>query len=462
MSQTPKASKGKKQKPSPSRRRGKRATQFKVGRVCVYLRGKVWYIRYHQHGKRYQKKTSPDKENAKQIAAETNAQLECHLPTAFGFEQISLVGLRRKWLDYHEDIKRSSLATIDRYRSATVHLIAFAEVATLKHPSELIPRVTEDFVRYLRGTKVAPNGHANTAKRPLRDSGVKFILQICSAMINYAKTQRHLPPYYENPFATTGICNIPVEDAKKTFVFSRDEERRLLAQADPWLLPIMVLLLQTGMRPQEVTRLLVLDIDLEEGWVHIRNKKELGWMVKTRRERSIPITPELTLVLRSVIDGRPTGPVFRQRRCSNGHIPPFENWTRNEVEAELSQRADQLQLSSTELTSRLAVRQAAKTIWRDWGAVKYDYLRHQFKGLMKKIERPDITTIKTCRHNFATCLQDANVDPLIRNELLGHSPAGLGMTTRYTQTRPETKRKQLLAALEESESSIHIRNCYTS
>ena len=117
MNQIPKG----KQQPSSSRGRGKRATQFKVGRVHVYLRGKVWYIRYHQHGKRYQKRASRDKENAKQIAAETNAQLECHLPTAFGFEQISLAGLRNKWLDYHEDIKRSSLATIDRYRSCLLY-----------------------------------------------------------------------------------------------------------------------------------------------------------------------------------------------------------------------------------------------------------------------------------------------------------------------------------------------------
>jgi hypothetical protein len=58
------------------------------------------------------------------------------------------------------------------------------------------------------------------------------------------------------------------------------------------------------------------------------------------------------------------------------------------------------------------------------------------------------------RHTFATILQDANVDPLIRNELMGHVPAispapgaGLGMTAVYTHTRPETKRRQLENAL---------------
>ena len=55
-------------------------------------------------------------------------------------------------------------------------------------------------------------------------------------------------------------------------------------------------------------------------------------------------------------------------------------------------------------------------------------------------------------------MQDANIDPLIRNELLGHSPGGLGMTTRYTQTRPETKRNQLLAMLAIQESTAVARD----
>lgn len=61
---------------------------------------------------------------------------------------------------------------------------------------------------------------------------------------------------------------------------------------------------------------------------------------------------------------------------------------------------------------------------------------------------------KLLRHQFATSLQEANVDPLIRNLLMGHASAsdrsaghGLGMTAVYTHTRPETIRKQLEGAL---------------
>jgi integrase len=75
------------------------------------------------------------------------------------------------------------------------------------------------------------------------------------------------------------------------------------------------------------------------------------------------------------------------------------------------------------------------------------------KGVSGRIGAPGLTSPKMLRHLFATCLQDANVDPLIRMELMGHSidrqlsEGGLGMTAVYTHTRPETKRKELERAI---------------
>lgn len=100
---------------------------------------------------------------------------------------------------------------------------------------------------------------------------------------------------------------------------------------------------------------------------------------------------------------------------------------------------------------RLAV---AEKVWRAAGGLKYDWVRKEFTRLTKGIGLAEITAPKTLRHGFATALQDGNVDPLIRNELMGHAPAAfglsgtcLGMTAVYTHTRPETKRRQLEEAL---------------
>jgi hypothetical protein len=50
--------------------------------------------------------------------------------------------------------------------------------------------------------------------------------------------------------------------------------------------------------------LLIEDVDLGEGWLHVRGKPELGWSVKTGRERRIPLIEESVRVLRQAIGDR--------------------------------------------------------------------------------------------------------------------------------------------------------------
>ena len=203
------------------------------------------------------------------------------------------------------------------------------------------------------------------------------------------------------------------------------------------------------MRPGELCHLLLEDIDLKEKWIYIRNKPRLGWLVKTRTERAIPITSELATVLTQHLGGRKTGPVFLQKRCcQRGYTPPLITKTVKQLEIECQNRFD-----LTEDQSRRSSALVAKSIWQDLCGITSNILRLEFNKITQMIGMPEVTTPKTLRHTFATSLQDTNVDPLIRNELMGHSPndgkspGGLGMTAKYTHTRPETKRRQLEAAL---------------
>lgn len=84
------------------------------------------------------------------------------------------------------------------------------------------------------------------------------------------------------------------------------------------------------------------------------------------------------------------------------------------------------------------------------GAVEIEAMRHEFGHVTASVGLAAVKAPKTLRHAFAPTLQDGKVDPLIRNELMGHVPAksrspggGLAMTAVYTHSRPETKRRQL-------------------
>lgn len=88
--------------------------------------------------------------------------------------------------------------------------------------------------------------------------------------------------------------------------------------------------------------------------------------------------------------------------------------------------------------------QENKSLWWAMGAVREDRIRMEFIRVARRIGLPLLTMPKVLRHQFATALQDANTDPLIRNQLMGHMPAGfsrpgggLGMTAVYTHSRPE-------------------------
>jgi integrase len=430
-----------------------RSASFRIGRVRAFLRGRVWYLSYHENGQRRQPRVGRDREEAKRLTAEVNAQLEAGAPSALGFEPIAFPELRQRWLDHHEHVRRSSLETIRRYKTATEHLLDFLSSARpLRRVSDFRPAHAEEFVRYLRTKRVASNGHRHAHRRLLRDAGVRFVLETCSSLMNYAERRRHFPPYVENPFRTIEVCRMPIEDAAPTIAFTNEQQEALLNACDDWQFPIFLTALLTGLRPGELIHLLLPEnLDLETGWLFIRNKQRLGWQIKTRNERDIPLVPVLVKVIRCMLGERNHGPLFRQRRCVNGHEPPLARRETKQLEAEVLRRCKIVGGDDADRQSRLAT---AKSVWRDLGALKEDWIRKEFLRVTARAGFPEITTPKTLRHTFATILQDANVDPLIRNELMGHAPMstsmqrGLGMTAIYTHTRPETKRRQLEGALE--------------
>jgi len=168
---------------------------------------------------------------------------------------------------------------------------------------------------------VSPNGHANTTKRALLDKGVRYVLECCRAMFNHAARRRHLPPYTENPFAVIEIDRIPVETVRAIELLTPDQERIFLAACDDWQFPVFLTLLLTGLRPGELCHLLLPeDLDLVAGLIRVRNKPRLGWQVKTRNQRDIPLAPVLVDVLRSHLAGRMQGPLFRRRTWTDDHF----------------------------------------------------------------------------------------------------------------------------------------------
>jgi integrase len=429
-------------------------TTFKVGKVQGYLRGQVWYLCYHEHGRRHRPRVGWDLKAAKQLAAQINAQLAVGSPAALSFEPLSVPELRRRWLDHHEHVLRSSAHTVARYRTATEHLLRYLAAHPVKSASYFTVAHAGAFARHLRSVEVSPNGHANTPKRALMDKGLKYVLECCRALFAFAAKRRHLPPYADNPFSALEVDRIPVERARPIVLMTAHQERAFLEACDDWQFPLFLTLLLTGLRPGEACHLLLPDdLDLDAHVVRVRNKPSLGWQVKTRNERDVPLVPVLAEVLTAHVSGRAWGTVFCRRRWSAGTC---RAWADSAASAERELQRRQMDGQSAVVpsdgpASRVRV---ARGLWRDLGAVEPDRVRIEFIRAARRIGLSGCTAPKVLRHMFATALQDARVDPLIRNLLMGHASAGvraagygLGMTAVYSHSQPETVRRQLEEAL---------------
>jgi integrase len=433
----------------------RKSRSFRIGKVQAYLRGRVWYLCYHDNGRRHRPRVGPDLEAARQWAAQVNAQLAVGAPPALSFAPVAVTDLRQRWLAHHEQVLRSSVQTIARYRTATDHLLRFLEARPVRHASQFSAGHAEEFVCFLRGLRVSPNGHPHTAKRPLLDKGVRYILECCRALFGYASRRRHLSPYAENPFHALRIDRIPIQETRPIELFTAEQERAFLQACDDWQFPLFLTLMLTGLRPGELLHMLLPDdLDLSAGLLHVRNKPRLGWQVKTRNERDIPLVPVLANVLRVRLGGRAHGLVFQRRSWVPRTGRVFDAASAVGLETELRQRLADCEAASGGALTQAERGKVARALWRDLGALKGERVRVEFMRLTRSIGMPGCTAPKVLRHWFATALQEGRVDPLIRNELMGHVAAGqrsaghgLAMTAIYTHTRPQTRRQQLEAAL---------------
>jgi integrase len=429
----------------------KKLSRVRVGRVSVYFHHGNWWVYFRDQGRPVRRKVAPSRGEAEKVAAQVHAQLVLGTPTLLTFAPIDIPELRRQFLHYHEHVLHSSVATLNRYRAATQHLENFTQAQVTPPCAHLVR--AEAFTAYLRMVEIAPNGHPNTPRRRLRAKGVQFILETCRSLFAFAAQRRHLPPYAGNPFLQLPLDRLKVEDAKPIFVFREETETAFFEAASDWTFPIHFTLAKTGLRPNELVHLLIDDLDLARGWLHVRNKPDLGWRVKTGRDRKVPLVEELSLVLQRVVGARKTGLVFLRPRFCGRCLPPLPDMSQAQLIQEYQRRLQEYRTRKGEGASRLDEGHIAASVWRDAGATDADAIRTTFMRTMRSLGVADATCPKSWRHSFATLLQDANVDPLIRQVTLGHQSASassgaLGMTGVYTHTRPETQQREVFRALQ--------------
>ena len=268
-----------------------------------------------------------------------------------------------EFLPWFEAMHQDHLRTYRRHRVAVVPLLDFFSGRTL---SEIDQGMIEKYKTRRIQEKSSVTG------RRLRPATVNRELAALRAVFNLALKHGLVKL---NPVRGLRFFR---EDNEQTRVVSYEEEAKYLAAADTRLREVAVLILNTGMRPEEVYRLRRADVHLMEGYLHI----PFG---KTRAaRRNIPLNRDARILVAS-----------RLEKLGTGHFvfPSKNDWSKP-----MGQIAN---------THARTVKRAGLPWFR-----LYDL-----------------------RHTFATRAVQSGMDLPTLAKLLGH--AKLNMVLRYAHPTPE-------------------------
>ncbi len=224
----------------------------------LFKRGKVWCYDLQFEGKRYQKSTKErNKVKAESIAAAFRTALANRCVGIVERKPAPLfTDAMTAFLAWSEEAHREHPGTYLRYKVSSKPLLAFLGFKT-KTIDEITPGALEEY-KTRRGRQKGK--HTN---RRLKPATVNRELACLKAMFNHALKNRH---DFRNP-----VCDVDFlpENNEQDRILTFEEQRRYLTAAGPSLEDIARLIVETGMRPEEVYKLTADNVSLEQGHLFV-------------------------------------------------------------------------------------------------------------------------------------------------------------------------------------------------
>jgi integrase len=255
----------------------------------VYKRGKVYWFKLQFEGTLYQKST---KQTSKVKAEGAAAAFR----TALANRNFGII--ERKPVPVFEDAMKAFLAwsagehkehpaTYRRYKTSSKSLLAY-----LKFKGKPIDQITPATIEDYKTSRARQKG--KRTKRLIKPATINRELACLKAMYFHVLKDRH---DFRNPVSEIEL--LP-ENNEQERVLTFDEQRIYLQAANDTLKDVAGLILETGMRPEEVYRAKVENVNLELGYLYNPHGK-----TKAAR-REVPLNSLAAGILKRRL-GRATG-----------------------------------------------------------------------------------------------------------------------------------------------------------
>ncbi len=186
-------------------------------------------------------------------------------------------GHMRAFLAWSEQEHKQHPATHRRYLVSSAALLrCFGD--------QPLDKITQDAVEQFKAARSVSKGQRT--KRLIKPATVNQELACLRAMFNHAIKADLL---LKNPVCKNGVKAFH-EDNEQTRVLSFDEQARYLAAATPILRDVATIMLETGMRPEEVYRIQPENVNLASGLLfnpHGKTKAARRWVPLNSAAKSV-------------------------------------------------------------------------------------------------------------------------------------------------------------------------------
>jgi integrase len=253
-------------------------------RVTIYRRGKRgnYQADFHYRGQHRRKSLrTTNKRKAREQAILLAAQLLNRTLVVDENESLSPVArvtLATAWSEFLECKKtdRKRAKTRSKYDGILRKFVAFCEASDTKYVDAVHVRLVDAF-RKQRSLQIGPTQMHHDGR------SLKTFLAWCA---DRGMTR-------SNPLANQKYTRPTPK--RKDRVLTLEQVNAILDEARPQLKPILAVLAFTGMRSGDARHLLSCDVQLHDGWIHVRSRE--GAESKVGNEWKVPVHPRLKAIL---------------------------------------------------------------------------------------------------------------------------------------------------------------------
>jgi integrase len=233
--------------------------------MSIFKRGNVYWYHFLFNGEHIQQST-------KQGNPRTARQIEAAYRTALAKGEVGITERKKipafkaamaGFLSWSKQEHQMAPSTAERYRYSSFALLRFFGDKPLdKITPEDVERYKTSRAAEYKTVRGKDKKRIQTKQR-LRPATVNRELACLRAMFNHA-IKGDVP--LKNPISKTA-AKVLREDNEQTRVLFYDEQRKYLAKATPILWDVTTLMLETGMRPEEVYRIQPGNVYLAENYL---------------------------------------------------------------------------------------------------------------------------------------------------------------------------------------------------